>query len=165
MYIHICVCRIVWYRIYIIKNQSTTVYKHLVEGAKGKEGRASLISWSPVNEEKDSGHKLKHSKFHLNIIETFSAGWVVRDRNKLPREAVDSPSLDISKTHLERVLSNPLQVTLLWTRAWVGQSSEVPSRPSSSVILQFCWREHNYLDFSEEWFPQLLNFIKTHKSL
>lgn len=136
------------------------MYKCLDEGARGKEGRTSLISWSPANEERT----IKHSKFYLNIRENISTGRVVTHRKKFPREVVETCSLDIPKTHLERVLGNPLQVTLLWARAWIGQSSEVPSRASSSVILQFCWREHNYLDLSEEWFPHLLNFIKTHKS-
>ena len=40
--------------------------------------------------------------------------------NRLPREAVESPSLEIFKTHLDKVLCSLLWVTLLrqggWTR-------------------------------------------------
>jgi len=39
--------------------------------------------------------------------------WVVRHRDRLPEEAVDSPSLKISKTQLDTALSNLLYLILL----------------------------------------------------
>jgi len=38
--------------------------------------------------------------------------------NRLPREVVESPSLEIFKTHLDKVLYNLLQVTLLRQKGW-----------------------------------------------
>jgi len=40
--------------------------------------------------------------------------------NRLPREAVESPSLEIFKTRLDKVLYKLLQVTLLRQEGWTG---------------------------------------------
>ncbi|KFV83327.1 hypothetical protein N308_04044, partial [Struthio camelus australis] len=51
-----------------------------------------------------SGHKLKRRKFHPNVRKNFFPGRVVERWNRLPREAVESPSLEIFKSHLDVVL-------------------------------------------------------------
>jgi len=57
---------------------------------------------------------------------------------RLPRGAVESPSLEIFKTRLDKVLRSLLWVTLLRQGGWTGWPTEVPSNPEHSVIL---WRE------------------------
>ncbi|KFV83932.1 hypothetical protein N308_00464, partial [Struthio camelus australis] len=54
-----------------------------------------------------NGHKLKHKKFHLNIKYLFTVR-VTEHWNRFPREVVESPSLEIFKSHLDRVLGNLL---------------------------------------------------------
>jgi len=54
-----------------------------------------------------NGHKLKHRKFHLNMRKNFTLR-VTEHWNRLPREIVSSPSLEIFKTHLDVVLCSPL---------------------------------------------------------
>ncbi|KFV81096.1 hypothetical protein N308_05457, partial [Struthio camelus australis] len=49
-------------------------------------------------------HKLKSWKFHLNIRRNIFTLRVIKHWNKLPREAVESPSLKIFKTRLNMVL-------------------------------------------------------------
>jgi len=49
------------------------------------------------------GHKLKHRKFQLNLRKNFTLR-VTEHWNRLPREVVDSASLEIFKTHLDKVL-------------------------------------------------------------
>ena len=49
------------------------------------------------------GHKLKHRKFRLNTRKNFPLR-VTEPWHRLPREVVESPSLEIFKTHLDKVL-------------------------------------------------------------
>ncbi|KFO11015.1 hypothetical protein N312_12254, partial [Balearica regulorum gibbericeps] len=54
------------------------------------------------------GHKLGHRNFHLNTRRNFFTLMVTEHWNRLPREAVESPSLEIFKTHLVMILCNLL---------------------------------------------------------
>ncbi|KFV88026.1 hypothetical protein N308_03670, partial [Struthio camelus australis] len=51
-----------------------------------------------------NGHNLKHRKFHLNMRKNFLTVRVTEHWNRLPREAVGSPSLQIFKTRLGVIL-------------------------------------------------------------
>ena len=57
-------------------------------------------------------HKLKERKFRLNMRKNFFPLRVTEPRNRLPREAVESPSLEIFKTRLDKVLYILLWVTV-----------------------------------------------------
>jgi len=56
-------------------------------------------------------HKLKHRRFYLSTRNHFFT--VTKNWNRLPREAPESPSLEIFRSHLDMVLSNSLLVALL----------------------------------------------------
>lgn len=49
---------------------------------------------------------LEEGKSRSNIREKFFTVWVVRHYNQLPREAVDSTSLEVFRTGLDKALSN-----------------------------------------------------------
>ncbi|KFV79884.1 hypothetical protein N308_05341, partial [Struthio camelus australis] len=49
-------------------------------------------------------HKLNHRQFHLNLRKNFFPVRVTEHWNRLPREAVEAPSLEIFKTHLDVIL-------------------------------------------------------------
>lgn len=65
------------------------------------------LYWCLVAGQRGSGHKLKHRRLLLNIRKDFFTVRVSEYWQKLPREVVAHPSLNISKNlTLDMVLSN-----------------------------------------------------------
>ena len=62
----------------------------------------------PSDRTRGNEHKLKHSKFQLNMRKNFFPLRVTEHWNRLPGEVVESPSLEIFKTRLDKVLYNLL---------------------------------------------------------
>jgi len=77
-------------------------YKYLKGGCQ--EDGAKLFSLVPSNRTRDNGHKLKHRKFRLNTRKIFFPLRVTEHWNRLPREVVESASLEILKTRLDKIL-------------------------------------------------------------
>ena len=58
----------------------------------------------PSDRTRGNGHKWRHRGFPLNIKKHFFTVRVTEHWHRLPREVVESPSLEIFKSHLDIML-------------------------------------------------------------
>jgi len=78
---------------------------YYLKGAYRKAGEGVFIRLCS-NRTRGNDFKLEESRFRLDISKKFFTVKVVRRWNRLPREAVDAPTLEAFKTKLHGALSN-----------------------------------------------------------
>jgi len=89
-----------------LRGDLINAYKYLKDGCQ--EDGAKLFSVVPSNRTRGNGHKQKQRKFQLNMRKNFFTLRVTEPLSRLPREVVESPSLEIFKTRLDKVLCSLL---------------------------------------------------------
>ena len=78
-----------------------------IEGVGGKRMRPDS-SAVHGNRTRGNGHRLKYRKLCTNVSKNFFTVRVMEHWNRLPREVVDSSSLEIFKSHLDVYLCSLL---------------------------------------------------------
>ena len=96
------------------------------------------------NGTRSNGLKLEHRKFCANVWKNFFTVRVTEHWNRLSREDVESPSMEISKSCLDTLLCELRRVPAL-AGGWTWWSLEVPSNP-----LQFRGSV-NKVDYNSRW--------------
>ena len=76
-----------------------------LKGAYKQEG-SKLFERVDNSRTRGNGFKLKEGRFRLDVRGKFFTRRVVRCWNRLPREAVDAPSLEVLKARLDGALGN-----------------------------------------------------------
>ncbi|KFV10332.1 hypothetical protein N340_01704, partial [Tauraco erythrolophus] len=76
-----------------------------LKGAYRKAGEG-LFTRACSDRTRGNGFKLKEGRFQLDIRKKFFTLRVVRQWNRLPREVVDAPSLEVFKARLDEALGN-----------------------------------------------------------
>jgi len=84
-----------------LRGDLINAYKYVKGGCQEDEARLSSVV--PSDRTWGNGHKLKQSKFQLNPRKNFFPLRVTEHWNRLPREVVEYPSLEIFKTQLDKV--------------------------------------------------------------
>jgi len=84
-----------------LQGDLTNTYKYLKGGCQ--ENGARVFSVVPSDRTRGNRHKLKQRRLHLSMRKNFPLR-VTEPWNRLSREVVESPSLEILKTGLDEVL-------------------------------------------------------------
>ena len=86
-----------------LRGDLISVYKYL-KGSGRQMDEARLFSVVCTNRTRSNGLKLEHRKFRTNMRKNFSMVRVMEHWNRLPRDVVESHSVEVFKTCLDTYL-------------------------------------------------------------
>ena len=85
-----------------LRGDLINIYKYLRCKCQVSGGRLFSVVYNCST--RDNEQKLEHRKFHTNMRKIFFTVGVTEHWNRLPREVLESPSLEIFRTHLDTYL-------------------------------------------------------------
>jgi len=92
---------------------------------------------SSSNPPRRNGFKLKEERFRLHVRKKLLTQRLVKNWHRLPREAVDAPSLDAFKARLDEALCRLIwwEAVLTMAGGWNQMIFRVPSNPNHSLTI------------------------------